>query len=227
MSAEPSECADMSALSIGATCRPETKRGHVPALQEATCRPIQSGDMSPHSKLSTAWHHAPMHRLAERVIYMVTAGTYQKAHFFREPARLDLLEARLLEYAAEFGWEFQAWAVFSNHYHFVAQSPADPKTLSKFLGKLHMKTAQAINQSDRTAGRKVWHQFWDSHITFENSYWPRLRYVQENAVRHGLVPVANQYRWCSVSWFERTAEPAVRRKMESYKYDQLEVHDDF
>jgi hypothetical protein len=55
-------------------------------------------------KLSTAWHHAPLHRLAEQGIYMVTAGTMGKTHFFRETERLDLLLTSLLDYAAEFGW---------------------------------------------------------------------------------------------------------------------------
>jgi putative transposase len=90
-----------------------------------------------------------------------------------------------------------------------------------------MKTAQVVNRLDETGGRKVWYQFWDSHITFEKSYWPRLRYVQENAVKHGLVPVAAQYHWCSASWFERTAEPALRCKMESYRIDRLEIYDAF
>lgn len=184
----------------------------------------KSGDMSPHPKV---WHHAPLHRLEEQGIYMVTAGTLHKEHFFRSPERLDLLQDHLFAYAKDFGWQLQAWAIFSNHYHFVAASPGNPENLRKFLGKLHMKTAQAVNQADGTAGRKVWYQFWDTHITFETSYWPRLRYVKENPVKHGLVPVANQYRWCSAAWFEQTAEPAVRRKLESFKIDQLEIPDDF
>jgi putative transposase len=178
-------------------------------------------------KLSTAWHHAPPHILAEQGIYMVTAGTMDKAHFFRDTERLDLLLSSLFEYAAEFGWQLQAWAIFSNHYHFVAASPENATNLPKLLGKLHMKTAQAANRLDGVSGRKVWHQFWDSHITFENSYWPRLRYVQENAVKHGLAPVAAQYRWCSAAWFERTAEHAVRRKVESYRIDRLDIYDAF
>jgi adenosylmethionine-8-amino-7-oxononanoate aminotransferase len=211
-------------------------RRHVAALDGATCRPMESSDMSEHSKFkksldisarSTAWHHAPPHKLIERGIYMVTAGTLHKQHHFRAPNRLSLLHDHLLNYAAEFGWELQAWAVFPNHYHFVAASPENPETLRKFLGKLHMKTAQAVNQLDGTPGRKVWHQFWDSRITFENSYWPRLRYVQENAVRHGLVRVASQYPWCSASWFERTADSAVRNRMATYKTDELEIPDDF
>ncbi len=187
----------------------------------------ESVGMSANSKLSTGWRHAPLHQLSERGIYMVTAGTLGKAHVFREAERLDLLQGLLLGYAVEFGWDLQAWAIFSNHYHFVASSPENPESLRKFLGKLHMKTAQAVNRLDRTAGRKVWHQFWDSHITFEHSWWSRLRYVQENPVRHGLVSVASQYRWCSAGWFERTADSAVRRKMESYSFDRLEIDDDF
>ena len=158
---------------------------------------------------------------------MVTASTLHKQHFFREPSLLELLHDRLLEYAADFRWELQAWAVFSNHYHFVAASPENPATLHKFLGKLHMKTAQAANTHDATPGRKVWFQFWDSRITFENSYWPRLRYVQENPVHHGIVLVANQYPWCSAAWFELTAESAVQKRIASYKTDQLDIPDEF
>ena len=188
---------------------------------------IESADMSAHSMPSTDWHHAPPHKLIERGIYMVTAGTLHKQPFFREASRLELLHARLLEYAAEFGWDLQAWAVFSNHYHFVAASPREPATLRKLMGKLHMKTAQAVNTMDGTPGRKVWFQFWDSRITFENSYWPRLRYVQENPVHHGLVSVATQYPWCSAAWFERTAESAVQNRLASYKTDHLDIPDDF
>ncbi len=203
-------------------------RRHVSALDQGDMSPLRkSTDISARSKLSTDWHHAPLHRLSEQGIYMVTAGTLHKEHFFKEPARLDLLQQSLLDYAAEFGWSLHAWAVFSNHYHFVASSPPNPEKLKKFLGKLHMKTAQAVNRLDGVTGRKIWHQYWDSHITFENSYWPRLRYVQENPVKHGLVRVASQYPWCSAAWFERTADPAVQRKMESYKFDQLEIYDEF
>ncbi len=143
-------------------------RRHAAALDSGDMSPrMESADMSAHSMPSTDWHHAPPHKLIERGIYMVTASTLHKQHFFREPSLLELLHDRLLEYAADFRWELQAWAVFSNHYHFVAASPENPATLHKFLGKLHMKTAQAANTHDATPGRKVWFQFWDSRITFE------------------------------------------------------------
>ena len=145
----------------------------------------------------TPWHHAPLHLLLERGVYMVTSGTYLKAHHFHDPERLGLVHDTLREVAAEYGWGLQAWAVMVNHYHFVATSPEDPKTLRRMIGKLHTVTAKAINRLDGTPGRKVWHEYWDTRLTYERSYLSRLHYVHHNPVHHGLVSVAAAYRWCS------------------------------
>ena len=64
-------------------------------------------------------------------------------------------------------------------------------------------------------------------LTYQNSYLARLNYVHQNPVRHGLVPVANQYRWCSASWFERTATRAQVRTVYGFKIDKVEVVDEF
>ena len=91
-------------------------------------------------KNSPHWPHAPLHRLSGRGTYIVTAGIYQKEHFFRSPKRLGVLHRGLLAVADEFGWRLEAWAVFSNHYHFVGHSPKesdDAESLTGMLGKLH------------------------------------------------------------------------------------------
>ena len=158
---------------------------------------------------------------------MVTVGTYRKAHLLSDPGRLTVVRDALLACANEFAWRMQAWAVMSNHYHFIAVSPADPGCLRRVIGKLHMTTAKALNAMDGTAGRKVWHQYWDSHITFQPSYLARLKYVHHNPVHHGVVPKAEDYEWCSAAWFARTAEPAFIRTVRSFKTDRLSVQDDF
>jgi putative transposase len=135
----------------------------------------------------------------------------ENCHILNSPVRLDFFQESLFEYANELGWHLRAWVVLANHYHFVAASPIDPQTLRKFLGKLHMQTAEQLNLWDNKPGRKVWFQFWDSHITFERSYLARLNYVHQNPVRHGLVPLAENYKWCSASWFTQTAPPAFVR----------------
>lgn len=158
---------------------------------------------------------------------MVTAGTYRKEHLFRADGRLDLLESSLLHLAKQYDWQLEAWAVFSDHYHFVGRSPANAGSLKQLIAHLHAESAREVNKLDGTPARKVWHNYWDTRLTFERSYLVRLNYVHHNAMHHKLVPVANQYRWCSAVWFERTCMPATVKMVYSFKSDQLKVPDDF
>lgn len=158
---------------------------------------------------------------------MVTAGTYQKLPHWNTPQRLDFLLEALFARATEFGWQLQAWAVLSNHYHFIAASPADASSLRKFIAKLHMTTAKQLNEWDGTLGRKVWYQYWDSQITFEQSYLARLNYVHQNPAHHGVMENAFEYRWCSAKWFTQNAPAELVASVGNYKTDKLVVSDDF
>jgi len=202
---------------------PLLKRGHVRALQILYCHEVLFRAVTPEMN----WPHAPEHWLFEPGVYIVTAGTYHKLPYLSSPSRLDFFLESLFDRASEFGWKLHAWAVLANHYHFVAASPSDPGTLPKLLGKLHMQTAKQLNLWDNTPGRKVWFQFWDSHITFERSYLARLNYVHQNPVRHGLIPLAENYRWCSAAWFAGNASPVFVKTVKSFKTERLEVPDDF
>lgn len=173
------------------------------------------------------WPHAPMHRLSEHGTYIVTAGTLHKEHLFRGPERLDLLETHLLTLARQHGIQLEAWAVFSNHYHFVGHISESGEQLKRLLSHLHTATAAELNLRDGASGRAVWYNFRDTRLTFEKSYLARLNYVHQNAVKHGLVPVANQYRWCSAAWFERTATPAQVKTIHSFKIDKLRLPDEY
>jgi len=187
--------------------------------------PPESGDKSPHSKVP--WPHAPVHKLDDNAVYFVTAGTLHKERLFTGKLRLDLLERRFMELANHYHWQLEAWAVFSNHYHFVARGFPDSSPLGNFLKHLHSDTARELNRLDGRAGRKVWYNFRDTKLTFEKSYLARLNYVHQNAVHHQLVPVANQYPWCSAAWFERVATPAMVQTIYGFKTDQVKVDDDF
>ncbi len=161
---------------------------------------------------------------------MVTAATYNKVHHFKGRERLEVLHRGLLKVTQERDWRLEAWAVFSNHYHFIAHSPegaGSSDSLRTMLGRLHEKTAKWINKLDGEPERKVWHNYWETRLTYEGSYRARLNYVHGNAVRHGLVLVANQYPWCSAGWFERVATPAQVQSIYALKTDQLRVGDDY
>jgi len=213
------ECGDLSPLS------PDTPTS-TSAVQKLSARvaALQSGNELPHSK---DWPHAPVHRLSEQGTYIVTAGTLHKEHWFRGPERLDLIESALLRVMKDSGWQLEAWAAFSNHYHFVAHSHRGAKSLRAVIKQLHGETSRELNRLDAAPGRRVWHNFWDTRLTFEKSYLARLNYVHQNPVKHGLVPVASEYRWCSAAWFERTATRAQVRTIYSFKTDRLSVRDDY
>jgi putative transposase len=168
-----------------------------------------------------------LHSLTGKGTYIVTAGTLNKALLFCNSRSLDLLESQLLSKAEEYRWQLEAWAVFSNHYHFVGHALEDAKTLKAYLTDLHADTAREVNRRNGTSGRQVWYNYWDTQLTYEKSYLARLNYVHQNPVKHGLVPVANQYRWCSAAWFERTATPAQIKTIYSLRTDKVRVVDDF
>jgi len=173
------------------------------------------------------WPHSPAHRFSEAGTYMVTAGIYRKLPLFGVRGRLDFLCDALLELASIYGWQLQAWAVFPNHYHFVALSPVGAESLRKLIQHLHSVTARQVNGLDGTPSRKVWFEYWESRLTFQKSYLARLSYVHRNAVHHGLVRAPTEYPWCSAGWFQRKAKPAFYRVVMSFTGKGIKVRDDY
>jgi putative transposase len=173
------------------------------------------------------WPHAPAHRVLVKGIYMVTAATYFKTLHFQTEDRLQFLHDSLLLLANKYQWKLQAWAVFANHYHFIAQSPDDPTNLAAFLSNLHTTTASYANKLDATPNRNVWYQYWDNHLTYPYSYFARLKYVNQNPVRHGLVNVATHYPWCSAAWIQKTSPPSFYNTISRFKTDNLNIVDEF
>lgn len=173
------------------------------------------------------WPHAPIHKISEKGVYIVTAATYKKLRYFQTAKNLHYLQNSLLEVAKSYGWQLQAWAIFPNHYHFIAESPETAGTLNNCLSQLHVTTAKYVNEQDKTPQRRVWWQYWDTRITYPHSYFARLNYVHQNGVKHGLVSKATDYPWCSAGWFEMTAELPFQKTVASFKIDKVNVIDDF
>ena len=142
-----------------------------------------------------------------------------------------MLHRGLLTVCKEHGWRLEAWAVLSNHYHFVAESPGTAESLPVMLGGLHEKTAKWINKLENTPGREVWYNYWDTKLDLPRAYFARLNYTHQNAVKHKLVHSAKDYPWCSAAWFEQHTSPALVKSIYRFKTDQIEdeyeVHEDW
>jgi putative transposase len=84
-----------------------------------------------------------------------------------------------------------------------------------------------LNQYDDTPARKVWHNYWESRLTFQASYLARLQYVHQNAVKHRLVTTASLYPWCSAGWLEYTVSPATVKALARFQTDKVQVDDNY
>jgi putative transposase len=169
-----------------------------------------------------------LHRFSDApAVYFVTAATYLKQHLYRSAERLDGLQQHLFDVSLEFQCWLQAWAIFSNHYHLVVTAGRGGDSLRNMLSTFHKTEAIELNRRDNTAGRKVWFQFRETELTFERSWFARLRYTHENAVHHRLVDDARKYRWCSASWFEGKARRSFVESLKRFKIDHVKVQDDF
>jgi putative transposase len=133
----------------------------------------------------------------------------------------------LFDVTATYGWTLDAWAVFSNHYHFVAVSPKDARNLRTMIQRLHSEATRLLNERDGCEARHVWFQYWDTCLDFAASYYSRLNYVMNNPVKHGLAARAEDYSHCSARWFMLNAEKSYYRRVTSYRFDRVRVVDDF
>ncbi len=158
---------------------------------------------------------------------MVTGGTYLKQSFLETPEKRSLVRDMLFEFAEKYKWQLQAWAVMNNHYHFIASSPDIPESLKILIARLHEYSAKKLNRLDNSPGRKVWHNYWDSHITHQTSFFSRLRYVHQNPVHHGVTNDASSYEWCSQHWLELHASRSFVNTLASFKTDLINVQDAF
>jgi putative transposase len=174
-----------------------------------------------------SWPHAPPHCFTSHGTYIITAATLHRKQLFDSTAKLDLFRDTSFALAKNYGLILQAWAFFPNHYHLVINFENTLTTHRDFLRHLHRELALRLNRMGGTFGRRVMYEFWDTRLTFEKSWLARLNYVHQNAVRHGLVAVGNQYPWCSAAWFETNARSGFVKSVYSFKTDQVRVPDDF
>jgi len=173
------------------------------------------------------WPHSPSRIVNEKGTYIVTGSTYDRVKYFKDDVDLDYLQNTLLTISQNYKWNLEAWAIFPNHYHFIAQSSDQPENLADFISNFHVLTARYINSKDKSPNRQVWFQYWDTRITFQRSYLARLNYVKQNAVKHGIVKNAIDYPWCSAKWFEKNAPSSFLKSVLSFKTDNINIIDDF
>jgi putative transposase len=175
------------------------------------------------------WPHAPPHRLGAAGVYMVTARTSGGEPLLADDAMKDWFEGTLSQISEQLGWKLEAWAILSNHYHFIAQVGAGKKNaegLSSGIRKLHSLATKELNRRDATPGRtRLWQNFRETHLTLQRGYLARLNYVHRNAVNHGIVSLATDYKWCSAREFKNAVTPAWLKTVASFQFTEIAAKD--
>jgi putative transposase len=171
--------------------------------------------------------HNPPHYFVPNAMYIVTGSILHKQHFLSEGKRKEFFLQTLFSRAYMLSWKLEAWAVLNNHYHFIAQAPEDSTTLAKLIQQVHSITAIQLNKWDVTPGRQVWQNYWDTCLTYEKSYFARLRYVHENPIKHGIVENAADYPYCSYKWFIEQGTNDLKEQVVNQQIDNVNVSDDF
>jgi putative transposase len=156
---------------------------------------------------------------------MVTCGTYLKRHHFQSFKRLRLLCEALQPLAAKYSWNLQAWAVFSNHYHWVGLSPRDCDA-----AHLRQRTAHGdINRIERgrphSGKTSMVSVLGDTpHLSTLVRCAAELRAPQRRASLAGSRIV---YPWSSAGWFERRATASFYKTIMRFGIERLKVPDEF
>ncbi len=74
---------------------------------------------------------------------------------------------------------------------------------------------------------KIFHNYWDSCMTYERSYFTRLNYVYFNSVKHGYVLHPKEYPFGSYFYrYERFAKELKELECK-YPFERVNVKDDF
>ena len=171
--------------------------------------------------------HNPPHYFVPNAMYMVTGAILHNQDLLNENIKKGFVLKTMMERAQLLGWNLEAWAILNNHYHFIAQAPENAGTLSKLIRQIHSITAIQLNEWDKTSGRQVWFNYWDSCLTYEKSYLARLHYVHVNPVKHGLTEHAINYPYCSYRWFVEQGDDELKKQVFNQPIDQLNIFDDF
>jgi len=160
-------------------------------------------------------------------MYIVTGSILYNQHLLKDDIHKSIIREIIFERAAHWGWDLEAWAILENHYHFIARAPENALTLEKLIRQVHSKSAVDLNKLDKTPGRKVWYNYWDTCITHETSYLARMHYVHLNPVKHELVENAEDYLFCSYRWFLEKADQGFQETVMNQPIDRVDVFDDF
>jgi len=170
--------------------------------------------------------HRPAHmQLCPEGVYFITARIYSDEPLLKSDVRKELLFDILVNKCSQNNVELIAWTICDDHYHFMIYSDKE-FDLGYIMGRIHSVSATLLNREDKTLGRKVWYQYWDTWLRTEEDFFLRFNYIHWNPIKHGYVKdlvELEDYEYCSFSmWKEVLGQEAVELFFEQYPIEDFD-----
>ena len=137
----------------------------------------------------------------ENAPVMVTVPLCEGLAGLREPRALAVILEALRAAANRFGLRILQFSILSNHIHLLVQA-LDNKALSRGMQGLLIRIARGLNKLWRRKGKVFAERFHSVMIERYGSLRRALRYVLQNARKHGIrLPPDQPDPYSSGPWF--------------------------
>ncbi len=161
--------------------------------------------------------------------YFITGATYLKTKYFTSDVEKSIVFECIYHGCEKYKWHLEDWVILDNHYHVMLNAPENADSLSKMMKEIHVFASMRLRKQNESlrVERKIFHNYWDSCISFDRSYYSRLNYIYANPVKHGYVQFPEEYEWGSYKLrLEKSAE-YLKELQEKYLCDKVKVADEF
>ena len=128
----------------------------------------------------------------EGELHLITFSCFQRLPYLGSPAARDCFETSLEAARVKHGFAIRAYVVMPEHVHLLVSEP--PVTeLSRVLHGLKLSVAKRLPQSPFWTAR-----YHDFNVFSSKKVYQKIRYLHENPVARGLVPLAEMWDWSSL-----------------------------
>ncbi|MDP8232076.1 MAG: hypothetical protein P9L91_05335 [Candidatus Zophobacter franzmannii] len=110
----------------------------------------------------------------------------------------------------------------------MATAPEDARMLSELMHNFTRFTANWLSKHNIVKIKhQYFHNYWDTCITYERSYYCRLNYIWNNPVKHGYVESSEKWRHGSYYHRFKMKDKESEEIMLNYPIDRVHIDDDF
>ena len=190
------------------------------------------------------YKHNPPHLFRGETKYFITASTYKKLPYLKSDAAKEKLLRSLHLAFNKYNWAIEDWVILNNHYHLMTDISDVPQVLPSIIREAHRFTAlwikkqilpkshfveSDISNPEHTPieATRIFYNYWDTCITYEQSYLTRLTYIWTNPVKHGLVESPEDWKYSSYYSRYRNECDVITQFMKDHPSDRVNVKDNY